>query len=139
VLVEHARNVIGIDDATHAESRTDGTKVITPLSCSLDGRQIAVALTPGTMLASLHDQAATVTELTTCNYGLDTRRQDIASQGGMVASGIDATGEVRAVERLDHPFFVATLYQPQLRSTAQSPHPVWQGFLNASRTASRVG
>ena len=45
----------------------------------------------------------------------------------------DDTGEVRAVERTDHPLFLATLYQPQLRSTAAEPHPVWLGFLEACR------
>jgi CTP synthase (UTP-ammonia lyase) len=46
-------------------------------------------------------------------------------------SGVDQTGEVRAVERDDHPFFLATLYQPQLRSSPGAPHPVWLGFLRA--------
>jgi CTP synthase (UTP-ammonia lyase) len=72
-----------------------------------------------------------VTESTTCNYGLDPAWQHVASTGGMVVSGVDDTGEVRAVERSDHPFFVATLYQPQLRSTSDAPHPIWLGFLRA--------
>ena len=136
MLVEHARNVIGIEDAAHAESRAEGTLVIAPLSCSLDGQQIDVFLTPGTTLAALHDNAVSVTEFTTCNYGLEPGRQGIASRGGMVVSAVDDTGGVRAVERSDHPFFLATLYQPQLRSALQSPHPVWRGFVHASRAHS---
>ena len=49
----------------------------------------------------------------------------------MVVSAVDDTGEVRAIERADHPFFVGTLYQPQLRSTPEAPHPVWLGFVDA--------
>jgi CTP synthase (UTP-ammonia lyase) len=131
VLVEHARNLLGIDDASHAESSADGTPVVTALSCSLNGQTIEVVLTPGTRLASLHGGASSVTEHTTCSYGLDPTRQHVASEGGMVVSGIDDTGEVRANERVDHPFFLGTLYQPQLRSTAEEPHPVWLGFLDA--------
>ena len=131
MLVEHARNVLGIVTASHAETSTDGEQVITPLSCSLDGQTIEVQLTPGTRLATLHDHVASVSEFTTCNYGLDPMRQDIASSGGMVVSGIDDTGEVRAIERVDHPFFVGTLYQPQLRTTPVAPHPIWLGFLHA--------
>src|SRR4051794_20110459 len=117
-------------DAKHAESADDGTLIVTPLACSLDGQSIDVQLTPGTKLALVHG-AASVTEFTTCNYGLDPARQEIASMGGMLVSGIDRAGEVRAIERADHPFFVGTLYQPQLRSTPADPHPIWLGFLEA--------
>jgi CTP synthase (UTP-ammonia lyase) len=132
VLVEHARTVLGVGDAKHAESGDGGTPIVTPLACSLDGESIEVQFTPGTKLAALHG-VASATEFTTCNYGLDPARQRIASEGGMVVCGIDDTGEVRAIERTDHPFFMATLYQPQLRSTPSEPHPVWLGFLEACR------
>jgi len=131
VLVEHARNVLGMESASHAESMTGGDPIITPLSCSLDGQVIDVVLSPQTLLSALHGGARSVTEFTTCNYGLDPSRPDVASSGGMVVSAVDATGEARAVERVDHPFFVATLYQPQLRSSPADPHPVWTGFLAA--------
>ena len=131
MLVEHARTMLGIDDASHAESSSEGTPVVAPLSCSLDGESIDVELTPGTQLAALYGNPSSVTEMTTCNYGLDPEWQHVASSGGMVVAGIDDTGEVRAVERPDHPFFVATLYQPQLRSSPDAPHPVWLGFVAA--------
>jgi CTP synthase (UTP-ammonia lyase) len=131
VLVEHAKNVLGIADASHAESSVDGTHVVTPLACSLVGQTIDVMLGAGTRLASLHDSATTVTEHTACSYGLDPARQGVASDGGMVVSGVDDTGEVRAIERVDHPFFLGTLYLPQLRSTPDAPHPVWLGFVEA--------
>jgi CTP synthase (UTP-ammonia lyase) len=133
VLVEHARHVLGLDTASHAESMPDGDPIITPLSCSLDGQAVEVHLRARTTLSGLHGGAARVTELMTCNYGLDPARQDIASMGGMVVAAVDSTGEVRAVERTDHRFFVATLYQPQLRSSPDLPHPVWLGFLDACR------
>jgi CTP synthase (UTP-ammonia lyase) len=56
----------------------------------------------------------------------------IAGVGGMAVAATDRTGEVRAVERPDHPFFVATLYQPQLRSAPGAPHPVFTGLLAAA-------
>jgi CTP synthase (UTP-ammonia lyase) len=104
--------------------------VISLLACSLMGRQITVDLRPGTRLRGLHDRSPVV-EQTTCNYGLDPAMQGIAEEHGMVVSGTDDTGEVRAVERPDHPFFVATLYQPQLSSTPGRPHPVFTGFVSA--------
>ncbi len=135
MLVEHARTLLGVDDASHAETSDDGTSVISLLACSLAGRTIDVLLTAGTRLAALHGGAAAVTESTTCSYGLATAWQHVASSGGMVVSGVDDTGEVRSVERDDHPFFLATLYQPQLRSSPKRPHPVWLGFVEACRAA----
>jgi CTP synthase len=53
----------------------------------------------------------------------------------MRIAGTDATGEVRAIERVDHPFFVGTLYQPQLRSTRGTPHPIFLGLIDAGLAA----
>ena len=135
MLVEHARTRLGITDAAHAETSAEGTPIVTMLACSLDGQTIDVALTPGSRLAALHGNATSITEMTTCNYGLDPDWQHIASSAGMVVAGVDDTGEVRVVERDDHPFFLATLYQPQLRSSPGAPHPVWVGFLEACQAS----
>jgi CTP synthase (UTP-ammonia lyase) len=59
----------------------------------------------------------------------------IAGKHGMRIAATDATGEVRAIERVDHPFFVGTLYQPQLRSAPRAPHPIFVGLLDAARAA----
>lgn len=48
--------------------------------------------------------------------------------------GLDAGGHVRIVELADHPFFIATLFLPQLTSTALTPHPLIIAYL---KTATR--
>lgn len=131
MLVEHARSLAGIADATHAEYGDGGTAVITLLACSLQGQTIEVELAPGSRLAGLHGGARHVLEQTTCSYGLAPEVQHIAGEHGMKISAIDATGEVRAIERDDHPFFLGTLYQPQLSSSPGAPHPVFVGLLAA--------
>ena len=135
MLVEHARNLAGIRDASHAEYGAGGTPVITPLACSLQGREITVDLIGGSLLARLY-AAGRVTERTTCDYGLALNAQHLAGEFGMQVAATDDTGEVRAIERRDHPFFVGTLYQPQLRSTPGRPHPVFIGLLQAAIAAS---
>jgi CTP synthase (UTP-ammonia lyase) len=114
----------------HDEYGAPGTSIISALACSLSGKQITLKLGPGSRLARLYG-ATTPVEHTTCNYGLSPAIQDLASRHGMIVAATDDTGEVRAVERPDHPFFVATLYQPQLSSTAERPHPILTGFVNA--------
>ena len=130
MLVEHARSTFGIEDATHAEYGTPGTPIVTLLECSLADASIELAITPGSQLETLY-AASAARELTTCNYGLAPAFAYIADAGGMRVAAIDDTGEVRAIECPDHPFFVATLYQPQLTSAPGEPHPIWRGFLDS--------
>ncbi len=131
MLVEHARNVMGIQDAVHAEYGGAGTPVVTLLSCSLAESQIEITITPNSRLARIYG-AARATEQTNCNYGLEPSFADIASSGGLTVSAVDDTGEVRAIERADHPFFVGTLYQPQRMSRPGAPHPLWTAFVRAA-------
>ncbi len=130
MLVEHARSLAGIPDATHAEYGESGTAVISLLACSLQDKTITVELTPGSQLAA-HYGALQAVESTTCSYGLAPEMQHIANEHGMRVAAIDETAEVRAIERIDHPFFIGTLYQPQLRSAPDRPHPVFLEFLRA--------
>ena len=130
MLVEHARSLAGIRDAAHAEYGPGGTPVITLLECSLLDQTITVDIASGSLLDRLYGARRAV-EHTTCSYGLAPELQHIAGEHGMRVAATDATGEVRAIERIDHPFFVGTLYQPQLRSFPGSPHPIFTGLLNA--------
>jgi CTP synthase (UTP-ammonia lyase) len=134
VLVEHARNLAGISNAAHAEYGPGGTPVITLLECSLQDQTIRVELARGSLLAELYGSQHAV-ENTTCSYGLAPKMQYIAGEHGMRIAATDATGEVRAIERVDHPFFVGTLYQPQLRSAPHAPHPIFVGLLDAAHAA----
>lgn len=130
MLVEHARNLIGIADAVHAEYEGPGTPVVTLLACSLADNEIDIAVTPGSKLHDIYG-ADTGQERTTCNYGLAPAFDHIARTAGLRVGAVDDTGEVRAVERDDHPFFMATLYQPQLSSSPAHPHPIWSAFVAA--------
>jgi CTP synthase (UTP-ammonia lyase) len=51
---------------------------------------------------------------------------------GLRVSARGMQGETRAVELPDHRFFIATLFQPQLSSRPESPHPFWLAFLRAA-------
>jgi CTP synthase (UTP-ammonia lyase) len=55
----------------------------------------------------------------------------LASAGLQVVARTEH-GEARAVELAGHAFFVATLFQPQLSSTPDKPHPLITGFVKAA-------
>jgi CTP synthase len=132
MLVEHARNLMGIDAASHAEYGDGGVAVVNLLSCSLTDSQIEIEISPGTQLAQLHAGQARRTERTHCNYGLSPEFAHIAEANGMSISARDDTGEVRAIERGSHRFFIGTLYQPQRSSRPGSPHPLWMQFVRVA-------
>ncbi len=106
MLVEHARNLLGIDAASHAEYGDGGVAVVSLLTCSLAESEIEISITPGTRLAAIHPGERRRVERTHCNYGLSPDFAHIASAAGMKIGAVDDTGEVRAVERPDHPFFI---------------------------------
>ena len=101
--------------------------MITSLACSLVGQLQPVTVIPGTRAAALYG-AREVTEPYYCNYGLNSEYRHRLEAGGLVTSGVGVDGEVRIVELPNHPFFLVTLFVPQARSTAASPHPLMVGF-----------
>lgn len=105
--------------------------MIAPLACSLVGQTQPVTIVPGTRAAALY-RAGEVAEAYYCNYGVNPEYRRLLEAGGMVVSGVGAEGEVRMVELPDHPFFLATLFLPQARSTARSPHPLITGYAAAA-------
>lgn len=67
-----------------------------------------------------------------CNYGLNPQFQDKVEKGRLKITGVDLYGEVRVVEILEHPFYVATLFLPQISSAPGSPHPLIVAYLRAA-------
>jgi CTP synthase (UTP-ammonia lyase) len=70
-----------------------------------------------------------VIEQVFCNYGLNSEFQDKISTGNLRITGVDLEREARIVELSDHPFYVATLFLPQISSTPESPHPLIVAYL----------
>jgi CTP synthase (UTP-ammonia lyase) len=50
-------------------------------------------------------------------------------------SAEDPDGEARAVELDGHPFFVATMFQPERAGLEGRAHPIVAGFVTAAREA----
>jgi CTP synthase len=53
---------------------------------------------------------------------------------GMIASGLNPESKlVEIVELKDHPFFIGVQFHPELKSTVETPHPVFVGFVKAAK------
>ena len=131
IIIEHSRNVLGLADAEHEETSPQASRlVISRLACSLAGRTMTINLAPGSMLESIYGQS-TVQEEYLCNFGVNPAYEEALRAGALKVVGSDAEGTVRAVELPAHPFFIGTLFLPQHRSTAATPHPLVSAFLRA--------
>lgn len=130
-VLEYARNVCGLHGAEHAEYTPDTDQpLIAPLACSLVGHEAAVNLAPGSLAERVLGTERTV-ERYHCAYGLNSSYLDVLIQHGLRVSGLDDGGEVRAVELPDHPFFLATLFQPELAGATPRPHRIIRAFAAA--------
>ena len=129
VVIEYARNVLGISDAEHAEYNPYASRLfISPLSCLLAGKTLNISVTPGTRAHAAYG-TSDVSESYYCNFGLNPKYQAELESGGLRVTGTDETGECRILELPGHPFFVATLFLPQLRSSIERPHAIVTAFL----------
>jgi CTP synthase (UTP-ammonia lyase) len=112
-IIEYARNVLGLEQADHAESNTQTSlPIIAALSCSLVEEQDTVYLKPDSRVAAIYGMHEIV-EMYHCRYGLNPDYQTLFDQGALHITGVDAHGEARVLELDDHPFFLATLFQPE--------------------------
>jgi CTP synthase (UTP-ammonia lyase) len=131
-VIEYARNVLGFADAQHAENDPYASQLfITALSCSLLGKTMQVQIDTTSRIYSYYQQAC-VEEQYYCNFGLNPAYQAIVHDGGLRVVGADQDQEARIVELPEHAFFVATLFVPQLTSTAERPHPLIVAYLRAA-------
>ena len=144
-LIELSRNVLGLADADTAENASGSAHVvITPVACPLPGRRPGgpamsggdgVRVVAGTRLAELCG-GGDLTEEYFCNY--ETNAAYVPrweAEAGLRVAARGAGGEMRAFELPDHPFFLATLFQPQRSSRSDRPHPIIEGFLRIALTS----
>ncbi|KFF46266.1 MULTISPECIES: CTP synthase [unclassified Pseudomonas] len=134
-VLEYARNVLGWADAEHGELAPDAERaVITPLSCSLVEVNDTVRLAPYTRIAQAY-ASVDIHEGYRCRYGINPTFAGALLEGNLIPTGHDSAGDLRAVELLDHPFFVATLFQPERAALNGITPPLALALLKACRGA----
>ncbi|MCX6632656.1 MAG: hypothetical protein NTW28_34060, partial [Candidatus Solibacter sp.] len=133
-LIEYARHVLGLTDADHQKSNPRAAiPLITPLDRGLAGVKARVRFMQGSHLRNAY-RAAESTEEYHCSFGLNGRYRRLIESGPLCVSAVDDQDEIRAVELDGHPFFVATLFQPEMSATAS---PLVAAFVAACQRRHR--
>ena len=134
--------MLGIKDADTAENNS-GSKniVIYPVACAVPNRDPStpklsgvvpeIRLRPGSYLQTFY-MKDTVEEEFFCNYEVNPEYEYAAMEAGFPVVARGAQNEVRAIESPTHRFFLATLFQPQLSSKPDNPHPIILAFVQAA-------
>ncbi|MEO6759504.1 MAG: gamma-glutamyl-gamma-aminobutyrate hydrolase family protein [Saprospiraceae bacterium] len=132
VLIEFARNVAGMADADSAEHTGGaGNCVVVPVVCPISTEPDRPKLSGGERVKFFNGSrlreimnAEESQEQYFCNFEENPQFRARCEAAGLKVSAVNPTGVARAVELPDHPFFLATQFQPQLTVK----HPLLAAF-----------
>jgi CTP synthase (UTP-ammonia lyase) len=130
-VLEFARNVCGLAGVQHGENVPDAEDLlVVPLACSLAGHEEEVRVTPGSLAEAILGAERTSGRYS-CSYGLNAGYVDVLQAHGLRITGVDLAGEPRIAELPDHPFYLLTLFQPELAGEVTDPHRLIRAFAAA--------
>jgi CTP synthase len=142
-VIEYARNVIGLKDAhsTEMDPQTpnpvidlmEEQKEITAKGGTMRLGAYPCVVKEGTLAYNIYGKA-NVSERHRHRWEFNNSYLEQFEKAGMIASGKNpATGLVEIVELPNHPFFIGVQYHPELKSTVESPQPVFVNFIKAAK------
>jgi CTP synthase len=143
-VIEWARHIAGLEDANSAEFAPDTANPVINL---LPEQQDVVdlggtmrlglypcRLTPNTLAFKLY-QEEVIYERHRHRYEFNNAYRNLFLENGYAISGTSPDGRlVEIIELQNHPFFIATQFHPEFQSRPSTPHPLFQGFVQAALT-----
>ena len=131
-LLEYAESCWRLNAPAHAETDPEAPEpLIAPLSCPLVEVTARLHFVAGTQLARAYGTES-ADEAYHCSFGLSPLYEDRLQDGPLRVAARDEAGSVRAVELCGHPFFVATLFQPERAALRGQVPPVIRSFVSAA-------
>ncbi|WP_303857633.1 CTP synthase [Aminicella lysinilytica] len=147
-VIEFARNVLGLKDASSGEFDEDsGHKVIDlmpdqqgniPLGGTMRLGAYPCRIKDGTLMKRAYGREE-IAERHRHRYEFNNDYRDAVTEKGMVISGTSPDGRlVEAVEIPDRKFFVAVQYHPEFKSRPNNAHPLFREFIKAAVAQSEI-
>lgn len=142
-VIEYGRNVLGLQNAHSTEmnpstphpvidmmeeqkkiTEKGGTMRLGAYPCKLKENSLAHEIYEKEMISERHRH----------RYEFNSKYIEQYEKGGMIASGINPeTGLAEIIELPNHPFFIGVQYHPELKSTVESPAPLFVHFVAATK------
>ncbi|HQD27435.1 MAG TPA: CTP synthase, partial [Methanoculleus thermophilus] len=136
---EYARHVAGISDAT-SEEMGEGTHVIALLPEQEGVQDLGgtmrlgdseIVLKEGTKVAALYGRTRIV-ERHRHRYEVNPEFIADLEAAGLIFSGFSGS-RMEVCELPDHPFYLATQFHPEFKSSPTNPSPPYIGFVEACK------
>ncbi len=142
MVIEYARNVCGIKDATSAEFNADTPHaVIYKLRDLLGVEEMGgtmrlgaypCLLTEGTLAGETYG-VAEISERHRHRYEVNQKYLPQLRESGLVVSGMSPDGKfVEMVELTDHPWYLGCQFHPEYKSKPTEPHPLFVSYIRAA-------
>ncbi len=149
MVVEYARNELGIKEATSLEIDPEaehpvialmpGQKDLHSTGGTMRLGAYPCVLKEGTLVREAY-QEETVTERHRHRYELNNEYRIQLEEAGLVASGTSPDGSlVEVVEVYGHPFMIGSQFHPEFGSRPERPHPLFREFVKVARSILREG
>jgi CTP synthase len=147
VVIEHARNVLGLKQANSVEFDAESQDPVIHLMASQKSIQDKGAtmrlgtypckLLPGTIAYELYesqkDSNDIIFERHRHRYEFNNSYKQALEQAGLCISGLSPDGQlVEIVELKNHPYFVACQFHPEFLSRPGKPHPLFLGLIKSA-------
>jgi CTP synthase len=140
-VVEFAQNVLKLEDAASTEMKTDAKNPVIDIMeeqkhIQNKGGTMRLGAYPckikkGTLAAQAYGKTE-IQERHRHRYEFNNKYLEAFEKAGMIASGINPDSNlVEIMELKGHPWFLGTQFHPELKSTVQSPHPLFVSFVAA--------
>ena len=147
-VIEYARHVLGIADASSGEFAPEGLhKVIDYMPGQSDavdkGGTLRLGsypcfIRPGTTMERCYG-VEEISERHRHRYEFNNEYREALAAAGLTLSGLSPDGRlVETVELSDRPFYVGVQYHPEFKSRPNKPHPLFKGFVAAALAAQQI-
>jgi CTP synthase len=141
--IEFARNVLGKKEANSTEmdpntsepviDMMDEQKKVTAKGGTMRLGAYPCKIQKGSLAEKIYG-AETVSERHRHRWEFNNKYIESFEKAGMQASGKNPdTGLVEIIELPSHPFFIGVQYHPELKSTVESPQPLFVHFVRAAK------
>ena len=155
-VIEAARNLAGIKDATSTEFENGGEPVVGLMTEWTKGNErlkregagdlggtmrlgaYPAALDKGSQVAQIYGSEM-IEERHRHRYEVNIDYKDRLEVAGLKFSGMSPDGVLpEIVELPGHPWYIGVQYHPELKSRPFDPHPLFSGFIKAALDQSRL-
>ncbi|HLD76556.1 MAG TPA: CTP synthase [Rickettsiales bacterium] len=147
-VIEYARNVLKIIDASSSEIARKGTFVIGLMNEWIKDEEIKKAgkdlggtmrlgaykchITKGSLAEKIYGENA-ISERHRHRYEVNINFKDRLEEAGLVFSGMSPDKKLpEIIEIKNHPFFIGVQFHPELKSKPFAPHPIFVSFVKSA-------